>query len=103
MRTTRSDTDPDRITVGSGKYTLVMEPTRLRALRYGEEWRSLIGDGFVMALGHEIQALRKVEAALRKLMACNDVYELLDGGARPSKRLTVALESACAALEELEQ
>lgn len=54
---------PERITVCDGKYTLVMDPTGLRALRYGEDWRDLIGDGFVMALGHEILELREMLTA----------------------------------------
>jgi hypothetical protein len=48
-----------QITVYDGKYTLIMEPTNLRALRYDEPWRDLVGDGFVMALGQEIIALRE--------------------------------------------
>ena len=51
--------DPSHLTVAEGKYTLVMDPTNMRALRYGEPWRDLVGDGFVMALGHEIERLRK--------------------------------------------
>lgn len=56
--------ESERITVEGGKYTLVMDPTGLRALRYGEDWRDLAGDGFVMALGHEILALRETKRVL---------------------------------------
>lgn len=53
------------ITVADGKYTLVMDPGNFRALRYGEEWRDLCGDGLIMALGHEIETLREMlQAAL---------------------------------------
>ena len=63
---------PDHITVCDGKYTLIMEPTNLRALRYGEPWRDLVGDGFVMALGQEIQALREQVVKFKRLL--NPVY-----------------------------
>jgi hypothetical protein len=53
-------TTSTHITVADGKYTLILEPSNLRALRYGEPWRSLIGDGFVMALGYEIEDLREI-------------------------------------------
>jgi len=48
---------PAHLTVCDGKYTLIMDAGNLRALRYGEAWRDLAGDGFVMALGHEIEEL----------------------------------------------
>lgn len=54
---------PTHIVVADGKYTLVMDPSNLHALRYGEPWRDLVGDGFVMALGHEIEDLRAALAA----------------------------------------
>lgn len=53
------------ITVCDGKYTLVFDPTNMRALRYGEPWRDLIGDGLVMALGQEILDLKE---ALRRIL-----------------------------------
>lgn len=47
------------ITVEDGKYTLVMPHAGpLHALRYGEEWRDLTGDNFVLSLGQEIERLR---------------------------------------------
>lgn len=33
--------------------------TNLRATRYGEPWRKLEGDGLVLAMAHEIDALRE--------------------------------------------
>lgn len=49
----------ESVTVGEGKYTVRVHPDgRMDALRYGEEWRELTGDGMVMALVHEIQSLR---------------------------------------------
>ena len=48
-----------RVTVYDGKYTVVWEPPgELRALRYGDEWRDLCGDGLVLALAMEVEELR---------------------------------------------
>lgn len=47
------------VTVGDGKYTIIMEDNgHLKALRYGKEWRDLVGDGMVLALAQEVQNLR---------------------------------------------
>jgi hypothetical protein len=44
-----------RIDLENGKYTVIHENgSNLRALRYGEEWRSLTGDGLVLAMAHQI-------------------------------------------------
>lgn len=42
-----------------GKYHVLAGPnmTNLRALRYGEKWRDLTGDKFVLALCHRIREL----------------------------------------------
>jgi hypothetical protein len=49
-----------RITFGSGKYTLEHNNgANLRALRYGEQWRDLSGDGMVLALVQEVEELRQ--------------------------------------------
>ena len=51
--------DTLRVTVYDGKYTVVMDAGgRMRALRHGEEWRDLTGDGLVLALAQEIEELR---------------------------------------------
>lgn len=50
-----------RVNVYDGKYTVIMtDDGGLRALRYGEEWRDLCGDGLVLALAHEIENLRGI-------------------------------------------
>lgn len=64
---------PEEITVYDGKYTLIMDPSGLRALRYGEEWRDLVGDFFVMALGYEILELRARVAELES--KADEAYE----------------------------
>ena len=47
------------VTVADGKYRVIMGPTTtLQALRYGQEWRKLDGDGLVLALAQEIEALQ---------------------------------------------
>lgn len=50
----------ESISVYDDKYTLVWGPdTPLHALRYGEPWRDLCGDGMVFALCCEIVRLRE--------------------------------------------
>ena len=51
------------VTVYDGKYTVIQDETgRLRALRYGEEWRDCCGDGLILALAQEIANLREKNA-----------------------------------------
>lgn len=60
------------ITVANGKYTVLADEkfTDFRALRYGEEWRDLCGDGLILALCHEIEELReKIERAKNCLVS----------------------------------
>jgi hypothetical protein len=55
------------VTVYDGKYTVQMtEKGRLTALRYGEPWRDLLGDGLVCALAGEVESLRNELTALRR-------------------------------------
>jgi hypothetical protein len=49
-----------RIDLEGGKYTVIYDNGRLSALRYGEPWRDLTGDGLVLALVHEIE--RRMES-----------------------------------------
>lgn len=58
-----------RIEISDGKYTIIHDNGRdLRALRYGEEWRDLVGDNLVMAMAQEIEDLReRVENAEEQL------------------------------------
>jgi len=49
-----------RVTIYDGKYTVIMNTNGgLRALRYGDEWRDLTGDGLVLALAQEVEELRE--------------------------------------------
>jgi len=48
------------ITVADGKYTVTHDNgANLKSLRYGEEWRDLVGDGLVLALVQEIERLQE--------------------------------------------
>lgn len=48
-----------RIVLGDGKYIVChTNGANLRALRYGEPWRSLVGDKLVFALTSEVEELR---------------------------------------------
>lgn len=46
------------LTVSDGKYKVIFDGRGLRALRYGEEWRSLVGDNLVMGLCHKVMELQ---------------------------------------------
>lgn len=41
-----------------GKYTVIFEGGTFKALRYGEEWRDLCGDGLVLTMLFEVERLR---------------------------------------------
>ena len=46
-------------TVGDGKYTIIFHDSgSMEALRYGEPWRDLTGDGLVLAMLQEIDSLK---------------------------------------------
>lgn len=45
-----------------GKYTVIFEGGKLRAERHGTPWRSMTGDGMVLAMLQEVDSLKaKVE------------------------------------------
>ena len=50
-----------KIKLYDGKYTIIFNenPYEFRALRHGEEWRDLTGDGLILALVQEIEQLSK--------------------------------------------
>lgn len=51
-----------------GKYTVIFDETtgRLSALRYGEPWRDLVGDGMVLAMLQRVDALQQEVGALQQ-------------------------------------
>lgn len=57
------------VTVAGGKYTVIQdERGHLKALRYGEPWRDLVGDNLVLALAQEVQELREAIAGSNKAL-----------------------------------
>lgn len=82
-------TDIPNITIYDGKYTLIFEPTNMRALRYGEKWRDIIGDGFIMALGQEILDMASVIKGLMEIaeQAMPDTYFASDGCTQAARKI----------------
>lgn len=51
-----------RIELEGGKYTVLHKcGLNFRALRYGEEWRDLTGDGLILALVQRIEELEETQ------------------------------------------
>ena len=56
----------EEVKVYGGKYTIKVYPDgKMEALRYGEAWRDLTGDGMVLAMFHEIQDLKEQVQGLK--------------------------------------
>ena len=54
-----------KLELAEGKYTVILHDNyTFEALRYGEKWRDLTGDGMVFAMFQELADLRNVKAAL---------------------------------------
>lgn len=68
------------VSVAGGKYTIQADGDgRLRALRYGQPWRELTGDGMVLALAQEIERLREALERLRDTTSCTQgQYAIID-------------------------
>lgn len=55
-----------RIDLEGGKYSVIHDSgTNLHVLRYGEPWRDCNGDGFILALAHEVETLREQISAVK--------------------------------------
>lgn len=78
------------IELADGKYRVVMgDDYYLKALRYGEHWRDLVGDNLVYNMACEIQQLRQqIEDAKNCLVCCaigdpsevcENTYKILGG------------------------
>lgn len=68
------------ITVGDGKYTVSHNNgVGLKALRNGEEWRELSGDGLVLSMVQRIEELeeqvKKTEGARKLIEVCEKFME----------------------------
>ncbi|MFU8688454.1 hypothetical protein ACNA6I_01350 [Rossellomorea sp. FS2] len=69
-----------RIDLEEGKYSVVNELSNgggLRALRYGEEWRNLSGDGLILAMYHEIERLQEKVEEYENLAEEFDYYAII--------------------------
>lgn len=54
-----ASSDLTKIELAEGKYTVIhRHGTEFQALRYGEPWRDLTGDGLILAMCQEIEALK---------------------------------------------
>lgn len=59
----------------NGKYTVTHNNgVNFQALRYGEPWRSLNGDGLVLAMAQEVEALDTQVASLQECLATAQGY-----------------------------
>ena len=66
----RKKPDVLSVTVYDGKYTVILPANGgLKALRHGEEWRDLCGDGLVLALAQEVDELRQTNETLTTQIA----------------------------------
>ena len=55
----------------NGKYTVIFEDSGgLKALRYGEEWRDLTGDGLVLSMLQEVEELRQIVNEVHSWIVC---------------------------------
>jgi hypothetical protein len=59
----------ERIELYDGKYTVIFntETGEFRALRYGEEWRDLCGDGMILQMFFRIQELEEEVKKLKSV------------------------------------
>ena len=58
----------------NGKYTVVFPPNGgLHALRHGEAWRDLTGDGMVLAMLQEVQRLRAIVNEVHNWIVCSAI------------------------------
>jgi hypothetical protein len=73
-----------KIDLSDGKYTYVRnEDASQHALRYGEPWRDLTGDGFILAMAQKIEEL---ETDISFLQSCVNSGEYAEVKDRPSNR-----------------
>lgn len=57
----------------NGKYTVIFEDKgAMKALRYGEEWRDLTGDGMVLSMLFEVDKLRTALEIIAGKLPCVD-------------------------------
>ncbi len=67
------------VDVEGGKYTIKQdEGGKLHALRYGEEWRDLCGDGMVYALAAEVERLREKINDAKNCVVCAGIADPIE-------------------------
>ena len=67
------------VSVENGKYTIVQNASgELYALRHGEKWRDLCGDGMVYALAAEIENLRQKIEDAKNCLACTAISNSME-------------------------
>jgi len=54
----------------NNKYTLIFDKGKFKALRHGEEWRDLTGDGMVLSMLHEVERLRAIVREVHGWVIC---------------------------------
>lgn len=58
-----------RVSTSDGKYTVVQDASGKQfALRYGEPWQNLVGNGLTLALAHDLEEAREAVKALVALI-----------------------------------
>jgi hypothetical protein len=96
------------VTIADGKYTVIQDETgRLRALRYGEEWRDCCGDNLVYYLATEVDELRRWKEEALLVESLWDVQAVgkelnLPLGAMIPKHILPEIKKLKARIEQLE-
>ena len=87
-----------QVSLNDGKYTYILYKSgRHEALRYGESWRDLTGDGFIMALGQKIEQLI---AALNEAAPPKELRDFQDKVRQTVMDMTGANVDGLAAIRE---
>lgn len=67
-----------KVQLSDGKYAVIhCDGQGLRALRYGEPWRDLSGDGLVLAMAQEIERLRAALSSAPAAISTEDIQDRL--------------------------
>lgn len=86
-----------RINLDGGKYAVIHDNgADLRAERYGEPWRSLTGDGLVLALAQRVEEL---EAALAGMVAQLGTAPYMNAEEKPSTAACHHFAETCPSCE----
>lgn len=64
-----------KISLADGKYTYLLNQDGQRVLRYGEDWRDLSGDKFVLSMAMKIEEMQYKSGELIKLLQNLDITD----------------------------